>query len=221
MASLLNSAFSSVTSWMMDDNHEEEGNYKFYCDSQKLIEMIVEKATEKDNCVDVEQKEEEREVIASPRHKKCPSPSMMRTSKIQPHHTETDNVLTEKLLRERAESGELGVRVGDGILSLNLITSIADGYDLLIVKVEDASPATLRRLSEIPEHCSSILALCFNCTKEEFDKIENAVKGPSFSWKLLRPLDDQTDCLTDEEFETFLALARAMVVLHVVQAAGF
>jgi hypothetical protein len=220
---MLHSAFTSITSWMMDEAHEEDGDYKFYCDSQQLIELILEKARENDNCVDVEQKVEE--INTSPRHPKCPSPSLMRTSRIQPHINENENVLTEKLLRERAQSGELGVKVGDGILSLELITDSTEGHELLLLEVNDASPATIRRLSELPEHCSTILAICFDCSKDDLDKLENAVRGSSFSWKLGR-IDKQKDgapskVLSDRDFEAFVAIARATVVLHVIQAAGF
>jgi hypothetical protein len=223
MTALIHSAFTSISSWLNDECHDDDGNYKFFCDSQQLIELILEKAQEKDDCVDVEQKTEE--FTASPRHKKCPSPSLLKTSRVQPHLVENENVLTEKLLRERAQSGELGVRVGDGILSLELIRDTAEGHEeLLLLKIEDASPATLRKLAEIPEHCSTILAICFDCPKEDFTKLEEAVRGPSFSWKLgpntLSP-DGVPKALTDQDFEAFVAIARATVVLHVIQAAGF
>jgi hypothetical protein len=220
---MLHSAFTSITSWLNDEAHEDDGNYKFFCNSQQLIELILEKAQEKDDCVDVEQKTEE--INTSPRHKKCPSPSLLRTSRIQPHHEENENVLTEKLLRERAQSGELGVRVGDGICSLEPIPDGAVGYEeLLLLKIDDASPSTLRRLSEIPEYCSTILAICVDCSKDDLAKLEDAVRGPCFTWKL-GPLDQSEHgmpkALSDQDFEAFVAIARATVVLHVIQAAGF
>jgi hypothetical protein len=223
MTTMLHSAFTSITSWLSDEAHEEEGNYKFFCNSQELIELILEKAQEKDDCVDVEQKTEEMDV--SPRHKKCPSPSLLRTSRIQPHYEENENVLTEKLLRERAQSGELGVRVGDGICTLELIPESTAGYEeLLLLRIDDASPSTLKKLSEIPEFCSIILAICFNCSKDDQAKLEDAVRGPSFSWKI-GPIDRSPHgvpkALSDQDFEAFVAIARATVVLHVIQAAGF
>jgi hypothetical protein len=221
---MLHSAFTSITSWMMDDCLEEEGDYKFYCNSPKLIETIVEKATECDNCVDIEQKVEDAELAMSPRHKKLPSPSLMKSSRIQPCVADDENVLTEKLLRDRAQSGELGVRVGDGVLSLELLPDgmEMEGQELLLMKVEDASAATLRTLSQIPEYCSTILAICFDFTKDDLDKLENALRGPAFSWKIGKPIEEGSECkLSDSDFEAFVAIARATVVLHVIQAAGF
>jgi hypothetical protein len=223
MASLLHSAFASITSWITDDQFDEDGNFKFYCDSQKLIELIVEKAKEQDNTVDVEQKADD--MVESPRHKHCPCPSPMKTTKVQPLHCKNENLLTEKLLRDRAESGELGIRIGDGVLCLHLITDITEGYELLLLRVDDPGQATLRRLSQIPEACSTILAICFDASKEDLDKIEDSIKGPSFSWKLDGPVSDEEEksgkqSLTDEEFDAFVAIARATIVLHVVQAAG-
>jgi hypothetical protein len=226
MTSLLNSAFNSMTSWLGHESHEDDGNYKFYCDCEKLIELIVEKAREKDNCVDIEQKEDD-DVCSSP-HPKCPSPAILRSSKIQPKLSEAqDNVLTEKLLRDRAESGELGVRVGDGVLSLKLITDATTGSELLLKRVDNACASTLRQLSEIPQYCSTILAVCFDSTKDDLDKLENAVKGACFCWKV-GPVAHDTDsaaggklALTDQDFEAFMAVARATVVLHVIQSAGF
>jgi hypothetical protein len=225
MSAMLQSAFTSVTSWLGGDQGDEDRDYKFYCDCEKLIELIVEKAQQKDNCVNIEQKDEE--VETSPRHNKCPHPMIMKTSKVTPPQPEGENALTERLLRDRAESGELGVRVGDGVLSLQLITDATEGTELLIKRVNDASAATLRTLGEIPEYCSCILAVCFNATKEDLDKLEGAVHGPVFCWKI-GPLQDmleaRTDAkneLTDQDFEAFLAIARATVVLHVIQEAGF
>jgi hypothetical protein len=226
MTSMLHSAFASVSSWL-NDEAQDEGSYKFFCNDAQLIELILEKAQEKNDCVDVEQKTEE--INTSPRHKKCPSPSLLKSSRILPHYEE--NVLTEKLLRERAQSGELGVRVGDGTLSLELIPEGTEGYgELLLLKVDDASAGTVRKLAEIPEYCSTILAICFDCSKEDIQKLEDAVRGPSFSWKLCPVLkkqgeseDEQTipRALSDQDFEAFVAIARATVVLHVLQAAGF
>jgi hypothetical protein len=223
MTSVLHSAFASVSSWLNDET-QDEGSYKFFCNDAQLIELILEKAQEKDDCVDVEQKTEE--INTSPRHKKCPSPSLLKSSRILPHYEE--NVLTEKLLRERAQSGELGVRVGDGVLSLELIPegTIAGFGELLLIKVNDASAGTLRKLAEIPEYCSTILAICFNCSKEDMEKLEEAVRGPSFSWKLGSMKTDNEEqappkALSDHDFEAFVAIARATVVLHVIQAAGF
>jgi len=220
MSAMLHSAFNSITSWVMEDENqvEEDGNYKFHCDSQRLIELVMEKANEKDECVDVEQKTDELNV--SPRHKKCPSPSLMKTSRVAPPTDLEENVLTERLLRDRAQSGELGMRVGEGSLSMELIEEPADGKELLLLKIDDASPATLRKLSEIPESSSTIIALCFDCTEEERAKLEEAVRGPAFSWRL-GPLDHRKDRLSDDDFEAFVAIARAILVLHVVQAAGF
>lgn len=227
MASLLHSAFNSMTSWLADDHLEEDGNYKFYCDSERLIELIVEKARDLDTCVDIEQKEDD-DVVASPHHK-CPSPAFLRSSKIQPKLENDENFLTERLLRDRAESGDLGVRVGDGVLSLKLITAAADGSELLLKRVDNASASTLKNLAEIPQYCSTILAVCFDATRDDLDKLENAVKGASFCWKLGPIADDDCDSaantgkreLTDQDFEAFIAVARATVVLHVIQTAGF
>lgn len=229
MTSLLNSAFSSMTSWLgQEGGIEEEGNYKFYCDCERLIELIVEKAREKDNCVDIEEKEDDDAVYASP-HPKCPSPAMLRSSKIQPLLAEAhNNALHEKLLRERAESGELGVKVGDGVLSLKFITDATAGSELLLKRVDNASPNTLKQLSEIPQYCSTILAVCFDATKDDLDKLEQAVKGACFCWKVGPVASEDSDsaargktALTDQDFEAFMAVARATVVLHVIQSAGF
>jgi len=234
MASLLNSAFTSMSSWLGADGYPtdaDSSDYKFYCDCEKLIELIVEKAREKDNCVDIEQKQDEGQLQVSPRHKKCPTPSLLKTSKVQPT-VEEDNLLCERLLRDRAESGELGVRVGDGVLSLQFITDGTEGSELLLKRVDDASLCTLRRLAQIPEYCSTILAVCFDATKEDLDKLETAVRGPCFCWRVGKihneDLESKLECdeseckrsLTDEDFEAFMAVARATVVLHVIQASG-
>jgi len=214
-----------MSTWFGAD--EEESDHKFYCDCEKLIELIVEKAKDMDNLMDIEQKEEETLLNASPRHKKCPAPMLLKTNKVQPLPVENENLLTEKLLRDRAESGELGVRVGDGVLALQLITDATEGAELLLKRVDDASISTLKALSEIPAYCSTILAVCFDATKEDLAKLENAVKGASFSWKIGR-IQDAKECktdakneLSDKDFETFIAVARATVVLHVIQQAGF
>jgi len=227
----LHSAFSSFTSWMTEgDAPPEDGDYKFYCDSPKLVEMILEKARERHNCVDIEPPPQVFDSITSPHHK-CPSPALMQTTKIHPAPAAQQNCLTEKLLRDRAESGDLGVRVGDGVLRLEPIGDLEEGNDLLLLKVDDASTATLSRLSNIPETCSTILAICADCSPEDAKKIENAIRGPSFSWKLNAPIADEDDdeegvkdckrCLTDKDFDAFVAIARATVVLHVLQGAGF
>jgi len=232
MASILNSALTSMTSWMGAE--EESTDYTFYCDCERLIELIVEKAREKNDCVDIEQKQDEGQLQVSPRHKKCPTPSLLKTSKVQPTLDE-ENFLTERLLRDRAESGELGIRVGDGVLSLQLITDAKEGAELLIKRVDDASPATLRMLSEIPQYSSTILAICFDATKEDLDKLESAVKGQAFCWKIgsVGPgensegdkqdddeMGSRKECLSDQDFEAFVAIARATLVLHVIQQSG-
>jgi len=220
-----------MTSWLATDGCDEAGDYKIYCDCEKLIELIVEKAQDMDNLQDIEQKQDEgAEVAESPRHKKCPMPTVLRTSKVQPLPAEHENLLTEKLLRERAESGELGVRVGGGVLSLQIITDATEGCDLLLKRVDNANSNTLKMLSEIPEYTSTILAVCFDATKEDLARLENAVKGPSFCWKvgpILNDTDESKDDedikreLTDQDFEAFIAIARATVVLHEIQSAGF
>jgi hypothetical protein len=229
MASMMNTAFNSITSWMTEgDTQQEDGDYNFYCDSPKLIEMILEKARERHNCVDVEPPPDAVGSATSPHHK-CPSPALMQTSKIHPMPVpkQQTNCLTEKLLRDRAESGDLGIRVGDGVLRLEPISDLENNHDLLLLKVQDASPATLARLAKIPESCSTILAICCDCSQEDIKKIEDAVRGPSFSWKLGAAIDEgeaPKGCkksLTDKDFDAFMAIARATVVLHVIQAAGF
>jgi len=232
MASLLHSAFNSMTSWLSTDGCAEgNSDFKFYCDCEKLIELIVEKAREKNNCVDIEQKQDEGQLLmSSPRHNKIPAPGLLKTSKVQPV-VEEENLLTERLLRDRAESGDLGVRVGDGVLSLQVIADATEGSELLIKRVNNASLATLRELSEIPQYCSTIIAICFDATRDDLDRLENAVKGPCFCWQIGPITDDSSEskdeesscknCLSDEDFETFLAIARATAVLHVIQDAGF
>jgi hypothetical protein len=225
MSAILQTALTSVSSWLGGDLADEDRDYKFYCDCEKLIELIVEKAQERNGCVDIEQKDEEMEM--SPRHNKCPNPMIMKTSKVMPTPSEQENALTERLLRDRAESGELGLRVGDGVLSFQLITDATEGAELLIKRVDDASPATLRTLNEIPSFCSVILAVCFDATKEDLDKLEGAVQGSVFSWKVGR-LQNMTESrpdakneLSDQDYDAFLAIARASLVLHVIDEAGF
>jgi len=223
MSQMLHSAVNSVTSWMTTECHEEEqGEYKFYCDSSKLIAMILEKAKERDKCV-----EEKVADLESPCHKKCPSPALFKTSKILPQSPRRDsNLLTEKLLSPKADDCPVGIRVGDGMITLELMTeSHKEGYDLLLLKVDDASSETLRKLSSIPEYASTILAICFDCSPEDQKKLDNAVHGPSFSWKLSSCCsvneEDEDSHLPDKDFDAFLAIARATIVLHVIQVAGF